>query len=81
MDDDLGEIPDGVYAVPRPKNQPRVKIRALVNYLKEKSQKEGRELEASDLSREEMEQFLDWTGVIRDGRRTEENYTKESDEG
>ena len=46
------EFPDGIFAVPRSPQEPRVKIRALYNYCLEKNK------QPSDLSESEMEQFL-----------------------
>ena len=47
-----GDFPDGIYAIPRPPGEPKVKVRALANYCKEKG------VEPKDLSPEEMERFL-----------------------
>lgn len=46
-------FPNGVFAIPRNHNEPRVKIRALYNYCLEKGVK------PEQLSVEEWEQFLD----------------------
>lgn len=45
-------FPDGVYAIPRPKSEPRVKVRALHDYCKERG------ITPAEISRKEMEQFL-----------------------
>lgn len=47
-----GDIPDGVYARPSSPGEPKVKVRALSDYCKEKG------VEPKDLSPEEMERFL-----------------------
>lgn len=52
------DIDDGIYAVPRPQNIPRVKVRALWDYCKEK----GEGIEPKDLTPEELEKFLDYRG-------------------
>ncbi|GGM43329.1 hypothetical protein GCM10011351_31620 [Paraliobacillus quinghaiensis] len=46
-------FPDGVFAVPRSSNEPRVKVRALHDYCK------SRGITPADISEEEMEKFLD----------------------
>lgn len=46
-------FPDGVYAIPRDSKAPRVKVRALHDYCKEKG------ITPEDLTAEEMEQFLE----------------------
>ncbi|WP_035351506.1 hypothetical protein [Fictibacillus gelatini] len=46
-------FPDGVYAIPRDPKAPRVKVRALNDYCKEKG------ITPEDLTAEEMEQFLE----------------------
>jgi hypothetical protein len=43
---------DGVYAIPRPPGEPRVKVRALYEYCKEKG------ITPDQLNEDEMEQFL-----------------------
>ncbi|WCK57780.1 hypothetical protein PP175_29670 (plasmid) [Aneurinibacillus sp. Ricciae_BoGa-3] len=54
--DDLREFddafPDGVYAVPRSPKEPRVKVRALLDYCK------LHDTTPENLSEKEMEQFL-----------------------
>lgn len=45
---------DGVFAIPRPKDEPRVKVRALFDYC------DSRGVAPADLAPEEMEQFLVW---------------------
>ncbi|MED1951474.1 hypothetical protein [Brevibacillus centrosporus] len=52
IDDCDGDFPDGVYAVPRTPGEPRVKVRKLSEYCRVKG------IKPSDLSKEEMEQFL-----------------------
>ncbi|QRG65981.1 hypothetical protein [Brevibacillus choshinensis] len=47
-------FPNGVFATPRLPGEHRVKVRKLADYCKTKG------IQPSDLSREEMEQFLDW---------------------
>jgi len=44
-------FPDGVFCIPRIPGEPRVKVRALWNYCKEKG------VDPEDLSEEEMKQF------------------------
>lgn len=46
-------FPDGIFAIPRNPNEPRVRVRALMDYC------EKRGVESNELSPEEMEQFLD----------------------
>lgn len=46
------EFPDGVLAIPRSPNEPRVKVRALLDYCRERG------ITPSQLSEEEMEKFL-----------------------
>lgn len=46
-------FPDGVYAIPHDPKAPRVKIRALHDYCKEKR------IKPEDLASEEMEKFLE----------------------
>lgn len=46
-------FPDGVYAIPHDPKAPRVKVRALNDYCKEKG------ITPEDLTAEEMEQFLE----------------------
>jgi hypothetical protein len=46
-------FPDGVYVIPRDPKSPRVKVRALHDYCKEKG------ITPEDLTAEEMEQFLE----------------------
>lgn len=46
-------FPHGVYAIPRDPKAPRVKVRALNDYCKEKG------ITPEDLTAEEMEQFLE----------------------
>ncbi|WP_165769187.1 hypothetical protein [Virgibacillus profundi] len=45
-------FPDGVYAIPRSSNEPRVKVRALYDYCK------NRGITPADISEDEMEHFL-----------------------
>ncbi|MFE8698247.1 hypothetical protein ACFYKT_18145 [Cytobacillus sp. FJAT-53684] len=45
---------DGIYAVPPNPKEPRVKVRALWDYCKQKG------VEPKDLSREEIEEFLEY---------------------
>lgn len=45
---------DGVFVIPRPKDHPKVKVRPLAEYCK------SRGVLPSDLTPEEMEQFLVW---------------------
>ncbi|KGR89843.1 MULTISPECIES: hypothetical protein [Bacillales] len=47
-------FPDGVFAIPRNPKDPKVKVRALWDYCKEKG------VDPEDLSEEEMEQFLEY---------------------
>ena len=47
-------FPDGIFAVPRNLNEPRVKVRALLDYCRERG------LQSIQLSPEEMEQFLEY---------------------
>lgn len=44
---------DGVYVIPRNEKEPRVKVRALSDYCRQKG------IEPKDLSREDMERFLE----------------------
>lgn len=53
----MDELDDDIMAVPRDPTEPRVKIRALYNYCKSK----GENVKPSDLTREEMQQFLVWS--------------------
>ncbi|WP_375199570.1 hypothetical protein [Bacillus sp. RS11] len=53
-----GDFPDGIYAITRPPGEPKVKVRALADYCKNKSEELGREVKPMDLSPEELEQFL-----------------------
>ena len=46
-------FPDWVFAIPRPSHQPKVKLRALFDYCKQK------DCEPEDLTEKEMEQFLE----------------------
>lgn len=46
-------FPDGVYAIPRDPKAPKVKVRALHDYCKEKG------IKPEDLAVEEMKQFLE----------------------
>lgn len=48
------DIDDGVYAVPRNPDEPRVKVRKLLDYCKEKGVKPG------SLAPKDMKQFLDY---------------------
>ncbi|MED4019015.1 hypothetical protein [Sutcliffiella cohnii] len=48
--DDL--FPDGIFAISHPENTPKVKVRALHNYCKERG------ITPAELSQNEMEQFL-----------------------
>ena len=45
-------FPDGVFAIPRSRHEPRVKVRALHDYCKEKG------VAPAELSEKEMERFL-----------------------
>lgn len=55
VDDFDDAFPDVVFATPRiPGKDPRVKVRKLYDYCKQRG------IRPSDLSREEMEQFLVW---------------------
>lgn len=45
-------FPDGVYAVPSSSNEPRIKVKALFEYCREKG------VDPEDLTDEEREQFL-----------------------
>jgi hypothetical protein len=45
-------FPDGVYTVPSGPNEPRVKVKALFEYCREKG------IDPGDLTDEEREQFL-----------------------
>lgn len=45
-------FPDGVFVIPRPANEPKVKIRALADYCESKG------VLPTDLTSEEMERFL-----------------------
>jgi len=45
-------FPDGVFAIPHPSNEPRVKVRALHDYCKENG------IIPEELSETEMERFL-----------------------
>ena len=47
-------FPDGVFTEPPSANQPRVKVRALFDYCKEKG------VEPDELTEQEMEQFLEY---------------------
>ncbi|MFF2532435.1 hypothetical protein ACFVS2_26570 [Brevibacillus sp. NPDC058079] len=47
------QIPDGVYAIPRSPGEPRVKVRKLADFCKING------ITPADLSKEEMEQFLE----------------------
>lgn len=51
-DDFEDGFPDGVYAIPHPPGEPRVKIRALFAYCEERG------ITPQELSEQEMEQFL-----------------------
>jgi hypothetical protein len=66
----LGEeddvFPDGVYSYPRNPNEPRVKVRKLSECCKEKGISSP-----ADLSKEEMEQFLE-----RGEQDAQEDYSK-----
>lgn len=46
-------FPDGVYVIPRNEKEIRLKVRALSDYCKQKG------IEPNELSREEMEKFLE----------------------
>jgi hypothetical protein len=46
-------FPDGVYAVPRSSKEPKVKVRALYDYCKQKG------VTPQELSEKEMERFLE----------------------
>ena len=46
-------FPDGVYVIPRDPKAPKVKVRALHNYCKEKG------IRPENLTSEEMEKFLE----------------------
>jgi hypothetical protein len=46
-------FPDDVYAIPRPENEPKVKVRSLYDYCKQKG------VTPQELSKEEMERFLE----------------------
>lgn len=48
------DFDDGIYAISRPQNAPRVKVRALWAYCKEK----GEGVEPKDLTPEELKKFL-----------------------
>lgn len=55
MDDEKqfdDSFPDGVYAIPRSSEEPRVKVRALLDYCKVKG------ILPTELNKEEMEKFL-----------------------
>lgn len=58
---------DGVYAIPRPTGEPKVKVRALADYCKKKSDELGREVKPMDLSPEELELFLVYWSINEDG--------------
>lgn len=45
---------DGIFAFPRNPNEPRVKVRALMDYCRERG------LQPIQLSPKEMEQFLEY---------------------
>ncbi|HDR6313119.1 TPA: hypothetical protein QCU60_005147 [Bacillus cereus] len=45
-------FPDGVYAAPSSSNEPRIKVKALFEYCREKG------VDPEDLTDEEREQFL-----------------------
>ncbi|EJR41430.1 hypothetical protein IIK_05811 [Bacillus cereus VD102] len=45
-------FPDGVYAAPSTPNEPRIKVKALFEYCREKG------IDPGDLKDEEREQFL-----------------------
>ncbi|MDA2147050.1 MULTISPECIES: hypothetical protein [unclassified Bacillus cereus group] len=45
-------FPDGVYAIPSGPNEPRIKVKVLFEYCKEKG------VDPEDLTDEEKEQFL-----------------------
>lgn len=47
-------FPDGIFCIHRIPDEPRVKVRALWSYCKEK------DVDPEDLSKEEMEQFLEY---------------------
>ena len=47
-------FPDGIYAVPQNLKEPRVKVRALWDYCKQKV------VEPRDLCREEIEIFIEY---------------------
>ncbi|EJY55890.1 pyruvate phosphate dikinase [Alicyclobacillus hesperidum URH17-3-68] len=49
---DRDDFPDGIYAVPRDPNQPRVQVRRLYEYCRERG------LSPSQLSEAEMRQFV-----------------------
>ncbi|EPZ44483.1 hypothetical protein [Alicyclobacillus acidoterrestris] len=49
---DKDDVPDGIYAVPRDPNQPRVQVRRLYEYCVERG------LSPSQLSEAEMAQFI-----------------------
>ncbi|WP_077305768.1 hypothetical protein [Terribacillus halophilus] len=46
-------FPDGIYTIPTDLQKPRVKVRDLSNYCKQKG------VEPKNLSRKELEQFLE----------------------
>lgn len=46
-------FPDGVFAIPHPSNEPKVKVRALHDYCKERG------IAPAALSEKEMEPFLE----------------------
>lgn len=46
-------FPDGVFVIPRPLNQPRVKLRALFEFCKKNN------VAPSELTKEQMEEFLE----------------------
>lgn len=56
-------FPDGVFCIHRIPGEPRVKVRALWNYCKEKG------VDPEDLSEEESEQFLECQTDILKGNR------------
>jgi hypothetical protein len=47
-------FPDGIYAIPPYPKEPRVKVRALWDFCKQKG------VEPKDLSREEIEKYLEY---------------------
>ncbi|MDW0118603.1 hypothetical protein QTL97_16885 [Sporosarcina thermotolerans] len=48
-----GQFPDGVFAIPKDNDEPRIKVRALFNYC------EQRGITPDQLSCEELEKFME----------------------